>query len=98
MNAEQRAKFEAWATRKLVDSPLLSPLKTNADGEYLWPVAQNMVDAWQACCDANAIDQPADDERERLRDLLRRCLAHVEQYDNLRTEIEAALAKWDERA
>lgn len=69
MNAEQRALFEAWATKKLADSPLLYPLKTNPDGEYLWPVAQNMVDAWQACLAANAIDQPpADDERERLRE------------------------------
>lgn len=80
MNADQRAKFEAWAA--------------DADKRNRRR-AVGRVDAWEgwcACLDANAIDQPpADDERERLRDLLRRCLAHVEQYDNLRTEIEAAL-------
>lgn len=36
-------------------------------------------------------------ECDRLKDLLRRCLPHVEVYGNLRAEIEAALAKWEER-
>lgn len=126
MNAEQRALFEAYCRMH----------RRSPHG----PIADAHFKTWQACCAANAIDQPlhaivkcldcagsgriginmevcttclgagwiyqegtdqpqppADDERERLRDLLRRCLAHVEQYDNLRTEIEAALAKWEER-
>lgn len=80
MNADQRAKFEEWWC---------------GHGQYTepWTCRDVAEAAWRVCCccHANAIDQPADDERERLRDLLRRCLAHVEQYDNLRTEIEAAL-------
>jgi len=86
MNADQRALFEAYCRMH----------RRSPHG----PIADAHFETWQACCAANAIDQPlppADDERERLRDLLRRCLAHVEQYDNLRTEIEAALAKWEER-
>lgn len=85
MNADQRAKFEKWAA--------------DADKRNRRR-AVGRVDAWEgwcACLAANAIDQPpADDERERLRDLLRRCLAHVEQYDNLRTEITAALGTWED--
>lgn len=87
MNADPRAKFEKWAA--------------DADKRNRRR-AVGRVDAWEgwcACLAANAIDQPqADDERERLRDLLRRCLAHVEVYGNLRAEIEAALAKREERA
>ncbi len=42
-------------------------------------------------------NQPADEKIETLRALLRRCLPHVEVYGNLRAEIEAALAKREER-
>jgi hypothetical protein len=89
MNAEQRALFEAWAK-----SQKYNLSKKFGLHEYNTTLIANA--AWQACLAANAIDQTADDERERLRDLLRRCLAHVEQYDNLRTEIEAALGTREE--
>jgi len=82
MTQDQRAKFEAWAA--------------DADRRDRRR-AVGRVDAWEgwcACLDANAIDQPpADDERERLRALLRRCLPHVGVYENLRAEIEAVLGE-----
>lgn len=85
MDAKQRAKFEAWAKSQKYNL-------SKKFGLHEYNTTRIANAAWQACLAANAIDQQqADDGRERLRDLLRRCLAHVEQYDNLRTEITAAL-------
>lgn len=72
MNADQRAKFEKWAA--------------DADRRDRRR-AVGRVDAWEgwcACLAANAIDQPpADDERERLRKLLKWAA-------NLKPDIELA--------
>ena len=57
----QRELFEAWAARAMFDSPLLNPLATNTSGDcYLWPVAQNKWNAWQACCEANGVGEPSE--------------------------------------
>jgi len=64
----QRELFEAWAARAMFDSPLLNPLATNTSGDcYLWPVAQNKWNAWQACCEANGVGEPS----EWIRDVLK---------------------------
>lgn len=56
MTPEQRANFEEWWC---------------GHGQYIepWTCRDVAEAAWRACCccHANAIDQPADDERERLR-------------------------------
>lgn len=91
MTPDQLAKFEAWAK-----SQKYNLSKKFGLHEYNTTIIANA--AWQACLAANAIDQPADDERERLRDLLRRCLPHVEWYVNLRADVEAALGTREERA
>jgi len=55
MNADQRAKFEEWWC---------------GHGQFTepWTCRDVAESAWQACLAANATDQPADDERERLRE------------------------------
>lgn len=76
MNAEQRALFEAWAKDHGYNL-------SRQFGLYEYGATHAAERVWKACLAANATNQPADDERERLRDLLKWAA-------NLKPDIELA--------